>query len=271
MNARWTILGILAAVFAVVQSFSATSLYADEAQKMTGCDLLSVTAHDPNFLDFQYFQMDVPAAIAACEAALAEQPGIARLQHRYAMALWRANRHGEAMAWLRKAADQGYAAAQADLGYFYRLDPDAAGYLKAKAYAESFRLVRLAAEQGNIIAIGDLGNLYMHGTGAERDYGEALKWLRRAVEQNERYAQSHLGEMYKHGWGVRHDDVEAVKWFRRSTDQGYRGGQYNLALMLLEGRGIARDLTAAEELLSRAAEHEHLEARQELQKLRQKQ
>jgi len=67
---------------------------------------------------------------------------------------------------------------------------------------------------------------------------------------------------------VPQDDAEAVRWFRRSADQGYRGGQYNSALMLFAGRGVARDPTAAEELLSIAAEHDHLEARRELQRLR---
>lgn len=74
--------------------------------------------------------------------------------------------------------------------------------------------------------------------------------------------------MYKNGWGVPRDDVEAVKWFRRSADQGYRGGQYNLALMLLDGRGVEHDRTAAEGLLSLAAEQNHRGARRMLQGLR---
>jgi TPR repeat protein len=269
MNAQGIFPPILAVGFGLIHSFCVVPSKSAEAQDGTRCDLLSFSPHDPTFQEEQIFRMDAPAAIAACEASLVEQPGVARLQHLYAIALWKAHRHAEAMAWLRKAADQGYAPAQADLGYCYREDPTASGYRnETEAYAEAFRLVQLAAEQGNIIAIGDMGYSYMSGIGVRRDYGEALKWLRRAVEHDQRYAESHLGEMYKNGWGVPQDDVKAVKWFRRSADQGYRGGQYNLALMLLEGRGVARDAVAAERLLSRAAEHNHREARQELEKLR---
>jgi TPR repeat protein len=257
----------------VIQFVGATCPYADEAQRATPCDVLAWSPHDPSSLDGRlksgYQKADVPAAIAACEAALADQPENARLQYRYGLTLWRANRHDEAVPWLRKSADQGYSAAQADLAHALREDVAASGHRsKAEAAAKAFRLSRLASEQGNIIAMGDLGYCYMSGTGVERDYDQALKWLRQAVEHDDLYAESHLGEMYKSGWGVPRDDVEAVKWFRRSSDQGYRGGQYNLALMLLEGRGIARDRAAAEELLSRAADQEHRDARRELQKLR---
>lgn len=272
MNAKWMVRGVLAIGLGVTHFFGATFSHGDETPKPTPCDLLAWSPHDPSSFDggqeSGYWKMDAPAAIAACEAALAEQPGIARLRHRYAIALWKADRHDDAIALMRKAADQGFAPAQDDLGYLYKEDPSVSGYSnKAELNAEAFRLQRLAAEQGNIIAMGDVGYCYMTGTGVGRDYGEALKWLRQAVERDERYAEAHLGEMYKNGWGVPQDDVEAVAWFRRSSDQGYRGGQYNLALMLLDGRGVVRDRAAAQELLSRAADHGHLGARRELERL----
>jgi TPR repeat protein len=271
MSSKLTICGILAAALAVIQSFSMAFPPATEAQEMTLCDALTPSDHYPKEKGFYNSQIDAPSAIVACEGALAERPDIVRLQHRYAIALWHAKRFGEAMAWLRRAADQGYAPAQADLGYAYRDAPAASGYRNdAEAYAAAFRLSQFAAEQGNIIAFGDVGYCYQMGMGVVRDYGEALKWLRRGVEHDERFAEAHLGEMYKNGWGIPQDDVEAVKWFRRSADQGYRGGQYNLALMLLAGRGVARDPAAAEELLSRAADQEHPDARRELERLRQR-
>jgi TPR repeat protein len=202
--------GLAAAVavgFTLTHFLGGTFSYANETPKTTQCDLLAWSPHDPSSLDGGkeggFWKMDAPTAIAACEAALAEQPGIARLQQRYAIALWKANRHDEAITWMRKAADQGFAPAQDDLGYLYREDPLVSGYSdKAELNAEAFRLQRLAAEQGNIIAMGDVGYCYMSGTGVGRDYGEALKWLRQPVEHDEPYAEAHLGEMYKNGWGV---------------------------------------------------------------------
>jgi TPR repeat protein len=265
------IFGTIAAFVGFVQSFDTTLLSAAEAPQVTSCDLLAANPEDPNKITqgVATARIDAPAAVAACESAIAEQPGVARLQYQYGLALVRAHRRAEAMVWLRKAADQGYSEAQADLAYVIRGAPEASGYRsREEALTAAFHLEQLAAEQGNLIAMADLGWHYMYGLGVERDYDEALKWLRRGVEHDERFSEEHLGEMYKHGWGVPRDDVEAVKWFRRSADQGYRGAQYSLALMLLAGRGVARDPAAAEELLSLAAEQEHSGARRELEKLR---
>src|SRR5215471_17789056 len=101
MNTKWMIRGVLAIGLAVTHFFGATFSHADEASKTILCDSLAWSPHDPSSLDGGqeggFWKMDAPAAIAACEAALAEQPGIARFQHRYAIALWKANRRDEAI------------------------------------------------------------------------------------------------------------------------------------------------------------------------------
>jgi hypothetical protein len=85
MNAKWMARGVLPIGLAAAHFFGATFSYADEALKTTQCDLLAWSPHDPSSLDGGkeggFWKMDAPAAIAACEAALAERPGIARLQH----------------------------------------------------------------------------------------------------------------------------------------------------------------------------------------------
>ena len=112
MNTKWMVRGVLAIGLALSHFFGATFSYADEAAKTIQCDLLAWSPRDPSSfgggLESGVWKMDVPAAIAACEVALAKQPGIARLQHRYALALWIANRHNEAIAWMRKAEEQGF-------------------------------------------------------------------------------------------------------------------------------------------------------------------
>lgn len=276
MGTTWRILVTLAAAVAALQPLvlgSATSTRAQEAPKITQCDLLAANKDDPDRIapgvsSFPPFQIDVTAAIPACEAALAEQPGIARLQYQYGLALWRAKRYGDAEIWLRKASDQGYPSAQTDLAWVLMNDPrtpprdrDVGG--------EILRLRLLAADRGNTVAMGDIGYQYMYGHGVQRDYAEALKWLNRAIEHDDAYAQTHLGEMYVKGWGVPQDDVEAVKWFRLSAKQGYKTAQYCLAVMILAGRGAARDLVAAEDLLLGAAQQESAEATRALEKLRQ--
>jgi len=74
--------------------------------------------------------------------------------------------------WLRKAADQGNAAAQWSLGNMYRngegVEQD---YLQAVAW------YRKAAEQGDSMAQKNLGEMYDLGLGVVQNYQEAYAWL----------------------------------------------------------------------------------------------
>ena len=77
-----------------------------------------------------------------------------------------------AVAWYRRAAEQGDARAQYNLGGMYRegrgVPPDAAG---AVAW------YRRAAEQGHTRAQYNLGGMYAEGLGVPPDAVEALMWL----------------------------------------------------------------------------------------------
>jgi hypothetical protein len=78
---------------------------------------------------------------------------------------------GEAMAWYRKAAEQGHADAQKNLGSMYYSDK----YLN---FVEAVVWYRKAAEQGHVEAQYMLGATYGLGKeGVPRDYIEAYKWF----------------------------------------------------------------------------------------------
>ena len=72
---------------------------------------------------------------------------------------------------LRKAAEQGHAAAQRYLGFVYS---DGRGV--PQDFVEAVRWSRLAAEQGDATAQYSLGALYANGEGVTQDYVEAHKW-----------------------------------------------------------------------------------------------
>jgi TPR repeat protein len=78
----------------------------------------------------------------------------------------------QAIAWYRKAADQGSIAGQMHLAALYR--------------------------DG--------------GKGFPRDMAQAVEWYRKAAEQGDVTAQASLGVLYSIGQGVSHDDVEAYYW-----------------------------------------------------------
>jgi uncharacterized protein len=80
--------------------------------------------------------------------------------------------------WYRKAADQGSANAQFNLGKMY---DDGDGVLQD--YAEALKWYRKAADQGNASAQFNLGKMYDNGQGVPRDCVQAHLWLSLAASQ----------------------------------------------------------------------------------------
>ena len=103
----------------------------------------------------------------------------------------------EAVAWYRRAADQGHATAQISLGVMY-----ANGFGVQQDYAEAATWYRLVAEQGFAEAQFELGRMYDHGAGVQQDDAEAVTWYHLAAEQGIAGAQVWLGRMYANGEGI---------------------------------------------------------------------
>ena len=84
----------------------------------------------------------------------------------------------EAVNWLRKSAEQGYADAQLDLGVCYDY-----GNGVPQDHKEAVKWYRKSAEQGNADAQYNLGVSYEIGEGVKKDTQEALKWYKKAADQ----------------------------------------------------------------------------------------
>jgi len=108
----------------------------------------------------------------------------------------------------RKAADQGNASAQYNLGLTYDR-----GQGVAQDYTQALFWYRKAADQGEASAQYNLGVTYERGQGAAQDYTQALFWYRKAADQGHALAQGNLGVMYEWGEGVVQNFVQAHKWF----------------------------------------------------------
>ena len=80
--------------------------------------------------------------------------------------------HAAAMSWFRKAAEQGHAEAQYNLGVMYE---DGRGV--PRDYTAAMSWFRKAAEQGEAKAQFNVGIMYAHGQGVPRDDVQAHKWL----------------------------------------------------------------------------------------------
>ena len=73
--------------------------------------------------------------------------------------------YAEAVRWFRKAAEQGHAGAQSNLGVMYKN-----GQGVKRDHAEAVRWFRKAAEQGQAKAHYNLGVMYANGQGVRQDH-----------------------------------------------------------------------------------------------------
>lgn len=168
----------------------------------------------------------------------------------------------DAAKWFKKAAEQGYAGAQYNLGIMY-----AKGEGVSQSEAEAVKWFERAAEQGVAEAQCCLGYAYANGEGVVRNKSEAIKWYRKAAEQGNAKAQHWLGVTYKYGLGVSKSDTEAVKWYLKAAKQGYAAAQYCLGCMYSNGQGISKNNAEAIKWYGKAAEQGNTNALERLQAL----
>ena len=253
-----------ALIIALLLFPAAPVMRAAHAQEPDACDRLAGNLDDPEKVvpGIEALVMDAPAALVACRTATDKHPGVLRFHYQLALALVRSKQPVEAEAEMSLAAEQGYVAAQSDLGLLYR---GSNGF--KRDLSASIHWSTLAAQQGLSTAMTDLGVDYARGLGVSRDYTQALEWYQRAVALGDRYALKYLGDLYKNGQGVAQSDDEAVRLYRLSAERGYRAGQTALGLMYLAGRGVPQDRSRAIELFKLAAAREETEAIRMLRQL----
>jgi TPR repeat protein len=98
----------------------------------------------------------------------------------------------QALEWYRKAAEQGDAEAQNNLGVLY-----ANGKGVARDDKQAALWFRKAAEQGEAMAQLNLGRMYFNGTGVPRDYAQAYLWTYLAAAQESENAINALDSLVK--------------------------------------------------------------------------
>ena len=91
---------------------------------------------------------------------------------------------------VRKAAEQGDAAAQCEFGICCYT-----GIGVEKNPVEAVKWWRKAAEQGDLIAQYDLGHCYAKGDGVGQDLNEAIRWYRKAAEKGNADAKKELAKL----------------------------------------------------------------------------
>lgn len=135
-----------------------------------------------------------------------------------------------------KAAEQGDAKAQLDLGLMYDK-----GEVVPQDYRQAVIWYSRGAEQGDADAQANLGVMYKEGVGVTRDYQQALSWYSKAAEQGHAKAQVNLGVMYFEGQGVPQNFGLAYVWSSLAAASGDEKGIINRDLLAakLTRQGLA--------------------------------
>jgi hypothetical protein len=120
----------------------------------------------------------------------------------------------EGVAWIRRAAEQGYVPAEFLMGQLCDF-----GFGVAQDDAQALGWYRKAADRGSAAAQRAVGDFYKNGRGVAADMVEASHWYRRGAEGDDLRAQYQLGQMYFDGTGVARDYGSAYVWFTIAAGQ----------------------------------------------------
>ena len=123
----------------------------------------------------------------------------------------------EAVRWLERAADAGFAPAQFRLA---SLNEKGEGVKKDLPAAR--RLYLAAAGKRHAKAMHNLAVLYAEGIDDKPDYKAAAQWFRKAAGYGIADSQYNLAILYARGIGVQNNLAESYKWFALAAAKGDR-------------------------------------------------
>ncbi|WP_167853571.1 SEL1-like repeat protein [Roseovarius aestuariivivens] len=194
---------------------------------------------------------------------LAAEGGSAVAEYRYGRVLLE-GRGGPrdipaAIKWLEQAAGRNHVSAMTLLARLQLSDETditegGAGTAPELSENRAVDLLSRAAALGGADAQYLLGQLYLTGTGVEKDATSAYTWYLAAANQNMAEAQYTLSQLYDAGLGTAVDPATAVTWLRSAAENGHHPAQFRLAVRLKHGDGTDPAPDEALQWYRRAAE-----------------
>jgi len=162
--------------------------------------------------------------------------------------------HSKAVEFYTKAAEQGNAAAQAELGFCYQYGR---GVPRSETRAAEFYAE--AADQDNAMAQRSLAYLHKLGSGVSKSSSKSFELYTKAAELGDGLAQVMLANLYLHGSrGVPKDEARAAELYAMVARQdGILQGsaQRNIANLYATGRGVPKNEAKAIDLYAKAGEN----------------
>jgi hypothetical protein len=156
----------------------------------------------------------------------------------------------DAANWLLKAAQQGHAQAQYQIGVMYRT-----GSGVEQDTEQSLYWITKAKDNGLTRAQADLARYYEEGRGLVRNERLAAKIYAQAAEKGDAYAAYMLAAMKNNGKNIKQDPKGAVRLLKQAANQGDVYAIYALGNVYYQGQnGVAVDEQKGLELFIQAAE-----------------
>ncbi len=192
-------------------------------------------------------EIDVPAALKACQKAVADYPDVARFKYQYARVLYADGRFDEAISNLHTAYEEGQVRAGELLGRIYQL-----GLLGSRDPAKAVPLFEAGAKKGDPYAQYSLAKALIYGNGTKPDVERGMKLLVSAAKSGHTYAMNQLGYEYRYGTHAKANPNRALTFFEKSVARQDVWGMFNLGLLYRDGVGVKKDLDHAMELFREA-------------------
>lgn len=127
-----------------------------------------------------------------------------------------------------RAADKGYAPAEALVGYFC-YDPAS----PSRDVAKALHYTERAAMQGDAKAANNLGWMLLEGDGVVHDAAKAAYWFGKGADAGLPVAQAQLADLYRAGKGVERDTLKAVALYEDAIAGGLADAQNKLLAMMM--------------------------------------
>ena len=141
---------------------------------------------------------------------------------------------------VQQAAQDGNAAAQAELGYRYYW-----GQGLSKSVDDAAYWFNLAAAQKNAYAERGLGMISLYGELGEASIDEAILHFEKAAKKDDASASNYLGAIYSGVYGGEKNLDLAIKWYKKSADDGNIHAFYELGKLYLDEESIQNSQEAA--------------------------
>lgn len=151
---------------------------------------------------------------------------------------------GDAIPWLRRAADRGDVSAKFHLADFYSSSFEASGFQDNRKALQLFLEV---AQTGDPYAAANAGAMF-HARWPDRtDLANAREWYEAAAKGGLSNPAWRIAWMFEHGDGVRRDLEEAYKWLDIADDLAPLGTQPQETSAAAQRRDeLARQMTAVQ-------------------------